>query len=74
LTKKFKKWYPAGTILSLMPYGEAREVKSEGLLYELDHPVLVLGQQTSSSNESKSDGIVKISYQSGALLMMECHD
>jgi len=33
-----------------------------------------LGQQTSSSNESKSDGIVKISYQSGALLMMECHD
>jgi thiamine pyrophosphokinase len=74
LPKHFEKWYPTGTPLSLMPYGEAREVKSEGLLYELDHPVLVLGQQTSSSNESKSDGIVKITYQSGALLMMECHD
>jgi thiamine pyrophosphokinase len=74
LPKHFEKWYPAGTPLSLIPYGEAREVKSEGLVYELNHPVLVLGQQTSSSNESKSDGIVKISYQSGVLLMMECHD
>lgn len=74
LPNKFQKWYPAGTPLSLMPYGEAKGVKSEGLLYELDHPVLVLGQQTSSSNESKSDGIVTITYQSGALLMMECHD
>jgi len=74
LPKHFEKWYPAGTLLSLMPYGEAKGVKSEGLLYELDHPVLGLGQQTSSSNESKSDGIVKISYESGALLMMECHD
>jgi thiamine pyrophosphokinase len=60
--------------LVINAYGEAREVKSEGLVYELNHPVLVLGQQTSSSNQSKSDGIVKISYQSGALLMMECHD
>jgi thiamine pyrophosphokinase len=74
LPNKFQKWYPAGTPLSLMPYGEAKGVKSEGLLYELDHPVLVLGQQTSSSNESKSDGIVTITYQSGTLLMMECHD
>jgi len=74
LPKKFEKWYSAGTPLSLIPYGEAKEVKSQGLLYELNHPLLLLGHQTSSSNQSKSDGIVKVSYESGALLMMECHD
>jgi thiamine pyrophosphokinase len=57
-----------------MPYGEAIEVKSSGLLYDLNHPVLALGQQTSSSNETIADGIVKITYQSGALILMECHD
>jgi thiamine pyrophosphokinase len=57
-----------------MPYGEAREVKSSGLAYELNHPVLKLGTQTSSSNETLADGIVKISYADGALILMECHD
>jgi len=74
LPPAFEKWYPAKTPISLMPYGEALDVKSSGLLYDLNHPVLALGQQTSSSNETKADGIVKISYQSGALILMECHD
>lgn len=70
----FEKWYPAHTPLSIMPLGEAFGVKSTGLLYELNHDKLALGLQTSSSNESAKDGIVKITYESGALLMMECHD
>ena len=74
LPPTFEKWYPAETPISLMPYGEALEVKSTGLVYELNHSVLKLGTQTSSSNETKQDGIVKISYQSGALILMECHD
>ncbi|MFM6948864.1 MAG: thiamine diphosphokinase [Aquirufa sp.] len=74
LPKVFEKWYPAKTPLSIMPLGEAHHVKSSGLLYDLNHEKLALGIQTSSSNESKQDGMVKISYQSGALLMMECHD
>ena len=74
LPKVFEKWYPAKTPLSIMPLGEAYQVKSSGLLFELDHEKLALGLQTSSSNESKQDGLVKITYQSGALLMMECHD
>lgn len=74
LPPTFEKWYPSQTPISLIPYGEALEVKSSGLVYELNHPVLKLGTQTSSSNETKHDGIVKISYQSGALILMECHD
>ena len=70
----FEKWYPAKTPISLMPYGEAIQVKSSGLLYDLNHPVLKLGIQTSSSNETREDGIVKISYEDGALILMECHD
>lgn len=74
LPAHFEKWYPAGTPLSLIPYGQANGVKSEGLAYELNHPVLKLGTQTSSSNAALRDGIVKITYESGDLLLMECHD
>ena len=74
LPSNFEKWYPAGTPISLIPYGEAKNVTSTGLLYDLNHPLLKLGTQTSSSNEVREDGIVKISYESGALILMECHD
>jgi thiamine pyrophosphokinase len=74
LPTHFEKWYPAGTPLSLIPYGLANGVKSEGLAYELNHPVLKLGTLTSSSNAALRDGIVKITYESGDLLLMECHD
>jgi thiamine pyrophosphokinase len=74
LPHHFEKWYPAHTPLSIMPLGEAFGIKSTGLLYELNHERLALGSQTSSSNESKMDGLVKITYESGSLVMMECHD
>lgn len=74
LPPMFEKWYPAKSPISLMPYGEAFEVKSTGLVYDLNHPVLRLGTQTSSSNETRADGMVKISYASGDLILMECHD
>lgn len=74
LPKTFEKWYPAGTIISLMPMGEAKQISSSGLFYELDHLDLKLGNRTGSSNVTKADGLVKISYESGQLLLMECHD
>lgn len=74
LPKNFKKWYPKGTPLSIMPFGEAFRVKSAGLKYELNHEKLALGVMTSSSNESIKDGFVEITYESGMLLMMECVD
>lgn len=74
LPKTFQKWYPKGTSLSIMPFGEAYQVKSKGLKFELNHEQLALGVLTSSSNETTQDGIVEITYESGMLLMMECVD
>jgi thiamine pyrophosphokinase len=70
----FEKWYPEGTSISLMPMAEAKQISSSGLLYELDRLDLCIGQRTGSSNVTKADGMVKITYESGQLLLMECHD
>ncbi len=74
LNKQFKKWYPAGTKLSIIPFGMAKNVHSKGLKYELNHPELALGIQTSSSNEALHDGLVEIEYEDGFLWLMECID
>lgn len=74
LPKSFKKWYPKGKVLSILPFGHASQVKSKGLKYPLNHAALRLGLQTSSSNEAEADGLVEIQYESGCLLMMECQD
>lgn len=74
LKSPFKKWYPAGTPLSIIPFGTAHQVRSKGLKYELNHAILALGSQTSSSNEAAEDGIVEIEFEEGCLFMMECHD
>lgn len=74
LPKQFKKWYPAGTALSIMPFGSAKNVCSSGLKYELNQHDLELGIMTSSSNEAAADGFVEITYESGMLLLMECTD
>lgn len=74
LPKSFKKWYPKGKVLSILPFGYASQVKSKGLKYPLNHAALRLGLQTSSSNEAEADGLVEIQYESGCLLMMECQD
>lgn len=70
----FQKWYPKGMPISLMPMGEAMQISSSGLFYELDQLDLRLGERTGSSNVTREEGIVKISYSSGHLLLMECHD
>lgn len=74
LASQFKKWYPKGTKLSIMPLGQATGVNSKGLKYELQNHHLELGLMTSSSNETLADGMVEIEYESGMLLMMECVD
>jgi thiamine pyrophosphokinase len=74
LPKKYEKWYVKGTPLSLMPVGTVTGVKTEGLLYNLFGEVLQIGHRTSSSNEAAQDGVIKIEYSEGDLLMMECHD
>jgi thiamine pyrophosphokinase len=72
--ESFQKWYKKETILSLIPIGEVKGITTENLKYNLNHESLILGYRNGNSNEVLTDGIVKISYESGDLILMECHD
>lgn len=74
LPKKFQKWYPAKTILSLIPIGSVDGISSENLEYPLKNDTLTIGYRTGSSNSVLNDGIVTITHSDGDLLLMECHD
>lgn len=74
LAKQFKKWYPAGTQVSLIPVGTAHGIVSKNLKFPLENLTLELPHSTGSSNEVAADGFVEITYESGHLLMMECFD
>ncbi|MFY7890981.1 MAG: thiamine diphosphokinase [Spirosomataceae bacterium] len=74
LPNHYEKWYPAQTPISLIPVGEVTQIATEGLVYNLQKENLTLGYRTGSSNEAAQDGFVKISYQTGDLLLMECLD
>lgn len=70
----FEKWFAKGTPISLIPVGTVTGIRTENLLYKLDNESLMLGYRAGSSNEAAEDGIVRISYEEGDLLLMECHD
>lgn len=74
LPKTYEKWYPQGTPISLIPVGTATGITTQNLKYLLHNEPLTIGYRTGSSNEVEEDGMVKITYQEGDLLMMECVD
>lgn len=74
LDHQYEKWYPARTPLSLIPVGTVAGIRTSGLTYNLSDESLQIGYRTGSSNEAAQDGLVKISYTSGDLLLMECWD
>ncbi|MSQ78331.1 MAG: thiamine diphosphokinase [Flavobacteriaceae bacterium] len=74
LRPDFEKWYVKGTPLSLMPITQVEGVNTRGLKYDLSNDTLIPGHRSSSSNEAAADGFVKISHNSGDLLLMECWD
>lgn len=74
LPKKFTKWYPAQTILSLIPIGMAEGINASNLKYELLNETLILGFKPGSSNEVLCDGLVEIAYTNGHLILMESND
>ncbi|GIZ10111.1 thiamine diphosphokinase [Flavobacterium sp. UMI-01] len=74
LPRKFEKWYPANTIISLIPIGEVKGICSKNLYYPLENDTLTLGYRTGSSNHVAQDGLVLIEHQEGNLLLMECMD
>ena len=74
LPKKFEKWYPAKTPLSLIPVGHVTGIHSQNLFYPLENDSLTIGYRTGSSNHVKTDGLVVIEHDQGDLLLMECWD
>jgi len=74
LPKTYEKWYPKGTPISLIPVGTTSGITTQNLKYSLDNETLVIGYRTGSSNEVTEDGMVKIAYEEGDLLIMECFD
>jgi thiamine pyrophosphokinase len=74
LPKKFQKWYPANTSISLIPIGHVSGIHSTNLYYPLQDDNLTIGYRTGSSNHVTEDGIVSIDHAEGDLLMMECFD
>jgi thiamine pyrophosphokinase len=74
LPKKFEKWYPANTPISLIPIGHVSGIQSTNLFYPLQDDSLTIGLRTGSSNHVAQDGIVTIEHREGDLLLMECID
>lgn len=74
LPKQFKKWYPAGTKISLLPITTAEGILTKNLAFDLNDESLQLPHRSGSSNHVIADGFVEISYRDGHLLMMECWD
>jgi thiamine pyrophosphokinase len=74
LPKKFEKWYPAQTTISLIPVGQVSGIHSQNLFYPLSNDSLTIGYRSGSSNHVKEDGLVVIEHEEGDLLLMECWD
>jgi thiamine pyrophosphokinase len=74
LPKSFDKWYIKDANISLMPLGLVTGITSSGLSYNLSNDNLETGVRSSSSNSAAIDGTVKITHESGHLLLMECKD
>ncbi len=74
LPRIYEKWYSKGTPISLIPIGKVDGITTKNLKYSLDNENLTIGYRTGSSNEVQEDGMIKITYEEGDLLMMECVD
>jgi thiamine pyrophosphokinase len=74
LPNKFEKWYTKYSIISLIPVGEVTGIWTQNLFYSLKNESLKAGYRNGNSNYVNEDGIVKIEYQNGDLLLMECFD
>lgn len=74
LQKKYEKWYPKNTTISLIPIGKVTGITTKNLFYPLNNEELIIGYRTGSSNHVAEDGIVTIDHQEGDLLLMECWD
>lgn len=74
ISNNFRKYYKAGTIISLVPVGTVTGIQLSNLRFPLNKEDLILGFRAGTSNEVLADGEIEITYTSGHLLLMECFD
>lgn len=71
---RYEKWLVAGTPISLMPVGEATDIQTSNLVYNLQGESLLIGYRSGNSNAVAEDGLVQIDFGQGDLLLLECQD
>lgn len=74
LNSGFRKHFQAHHNVSLIPLNKVVNVKTENLVWNLNHQTLEYPFNTSSSNRVAETGVVSVHFDSGNLLMMECWD
>jgi thiamine pyrophosphokinase len=74
LPRSYEKWFPQGSYISLLPLNEAQGIHTQNLAWPLNGERLVAGGRIGTSNRVVFDGFVKITHESGDLLLMECFD
>lgn len=70
LPKHFEEYFTKGTVISLIPLGTVTGIITKNLKYPLKNEDLRLGYRNGTSNEVLQDGLVRITYQSGDLLLV----
>jgi len=70
----FTKYFNRGTNISLFPMNNCENIHTSGLKYNLTGGKMELPHRTGSSNEVLADGNVRIEYEGGQMILMECYD
>lgn len=71
LPRNFSKCYESGVILSLLPFPLAQSVYTENLVYPLSGEDLAMGQRIGIRNQVANQGLVRITYSKGCLMLQE---
>lgn len=70
----FKKHYPEGTGISLIPLNRVKQVSTSNLIWNLNNEDIEFPYRTGSSNRVAGTGLVTVDFLAGDMLMMECTD
>ena len=74
IPKDFSKIYKSGTFISLIPIPSCEKITTQNLAYPLNNETLMLGERSGISNVVKNTGVVRITYSSGVLAIVESSD
>lgn len=67
----FSKWYTKGTDVSLIPWPTCKSVTASNLVWPLEKLDLNIPDFLSTSNKVADDGLVKVEFEEGNLIIAE---